>query len=81
MTTFSTATFTPSTHTVLGADAVAEHYHRPASRELLERVSDPGYRTWLSHVLPASACSQPVRLQVQAEWRDPAGRITEVDRI
>src|SRR5688500_4890035 len=81
MTTSSTATFTPSTTPVLGADAVAEHHHRPASHELLTRVADPSYRTRLAHVMPASACAQPVRLRVHAEWRDEAGRITEVDRI
>lgn len=79
--TISTATFTSSTP-VLGADAVAEHHHhRSASRELLERVTDPGYRWWLGHVMPAAACSQPIRLHVQAEWHDPAGRVVEVDRI
>lgn len=78
--TISTVTFTPST-SVLGADAVAEHHHRPASHELLERVTDPDYRWWLSHVMPAAACSQPIRLRVEAQWHDTAGRIVEVDHI
>src|SRR5688572_640714 len=78
--TFSTVTFTPRAP-VLGADAVAEHHHRPASRELLERVTDPDYRWWLSHVMPAAACAQPIRLKVDAHWQDAAGRVTEVDHI
>jgi replication initiator protein RepSA len=83
--TFSTTTRTPSTrdHTpVLGAHAVAEPHHtHPAPQDLLDRVADPDYRSWLSHVMPAASCSQPIRLRVQAEWRDELGRVTEVDRI
>ncbi|RZQ63414.1 replication initiator [Amycolatopsis suaedae] len=80
--TASTTTLTPSTTPVLGVGAVAEYSPFPAATPAhLNRASDPGYGWWLSHVMPAAACSQPVRLRVAAQWLDNDGRVTEVDRI
>jgi len=31
--------------------------------------------------MPAAACSQPIRLRVEAQWRDELGRVMEVDKI
>lgn len=68
----STVTFTPSTPTrVLGAEAVAD---------LLHRVRRPDYHSWLAHVTPASACSHPIRLRLEAEWHGPNGR-SEIERV
>jgi hypothetical protein len=42
---------------------------------LLARAGDPGYSAWLAHVMPAAACSRPIRLRVEAEWHHPSGRV------
>jgi hypothetical protein len=42
---------------------------------MLARVGAPGYRDWLGHVMPAAACSHPVRLSVNSEWIDAKGNV------
>ncbi|RSM65009.1 hypothetical protein DMH04_50090 [Kibdelosporangium aridum] len=75
--TMSTATLTPSTP-VLGVGAVAEH---TATQEHLDRASATNYHRWLAHVMPAAACSNPIRLRVEAHWSDDAGRSVEIDHV
>ncbi len=53
----------PTAQTVVGLGAVAE-------AQIVARASQPGYRWWLAHVLPAAACSRPVRLRLEATWDD-----------
>lgn len=80
--TVSTVTLTPTTlgtRSVVGAGAVAEP--TPASPEMLNRVQAPGYKHWLKHVLPAAACSNPVRLRVDADWCDTNGKIEFSERV
>ncbi|UIJ61873.1 hypothetical protein LWP59_09730 [Amycolatopsis acidiphila] len=57
----------PTTKAVVGLGAVAEAQLR---REVLARASRPGYWWWLAHVMPAAACSRPVRLRLEATWDD-----------
>jgi hypothetical protein len=52
---------------------MAEHRHLATSSELLYRASDPEYFRWLAHVMPAAACSRPIRLRVDAQWHDTTG--------
>ena len=68
--TVPTATFTPSAPVALGADAVAEHTPSDYALQLsvLARAARPDYRGWLAHVMPAAACSRPIRLRVEADW-------------
>ncbi|GAA1221113.1 replication initiator [Prauserella alba] len=83
MSTFSTATLTPSTTSVLGAGAVAEHYPSVARRlhdDVLTRAGDPGYQWWLTHVMSAAGCSNPVRLRLNATWHDGHGG-AETERV
>ncbi|AIJ24800.1 replication initiator [Amycolatopsis methanolica] len=59
--TVSTMPLSPTTKTVVGLGAVAES-------DILRRAGSPDYRWWLAHVMPAAACSRPVRLRVEADW-------------
>lgn len=83
----STATFTPSARVALGADAVAETPSTPTAidpqlrREAVARASQPGYQWWLSHVMSAAACSNPVRLKLTAHWHDPHGGPGEIEQV
>jgi hypothetical protein len=62
---------TPSpTISHVGLGAVAELANAQLHRELVARASQPGYRWWLAHVMPAAACSRPVRLRLEAAWND-----------
>ncbi|WP_246244484.1 hypothetical protein [Amycolatopsis pithecellobii] len=51
----------PTTQAVVGLGALAE-------AQIVARVAQPGYRWWLAHVMPAAACSRPVRLRLEATW-------------
>ncbi len=75
-------TFTPSATPALGVGAVAEHNSNrtPVDAAYLERAQ-ADYHWWLGHVMPAAACSAPIRLRVESRWLDQAGRVVEVDRI
>lgn len=78
----STVTPTPTMGSwpVVGAGAVAEP-PAPVSPELLARAGSPDYRAWLSHVLPAAACSHPIRLGVETEWSDGHGNPEPRERV
>lgn len=81
----STATLTPRTSPALGVGAVAEHHPVAAGldqvrREAVERASRPDYRQWLAHVMPAAACSNPVRLRLTATWHGDDGA-SETERV
>lgn len=75
MTVDSTLTLTPGQSTTdrPGAGAMAEPHRLTALPELLYRAADPDYHRWLTHVMPAAACSRPVRLRVEAQWHDHTG--------
>ncbi|MBK1785977.1 hypothetical protein JHE00_16725 [Prauserella sp. ASG 168] len=60
----------------MGADAVAEQVRRDA----VSRASQPGYQWWLTHVMSAAACSNPVRLRLTATWHSE-NRPAEIDRV
>ena len=88
--TVSTPTLTPSMPPrVLGLGAAAEppQSARPRAARaavdasLVERARKPGYSAWLAHVSPAAACSNPVRLRLDAEWHSTDGRSSELHRV
>lgn len=58
-------TLTPSATPALGVGAVAEH-------DLLHRITRRDFGSWMAHVAPASACSYPIRLRLDADWHSSA---------
>jgi hypothetical protein len=45
--------------------------------DVVARASRSDYRGWLAHVMPAAACSRPVRLKLEATWHDERGGESE----
>jgi hypothetical protein len=77
--TASTLTLTPGPSDLdrPGVGATAEppapHFGLGLQVGLVARAGDPGYAAWLAHVMPAAACSHPIRLRVEAEWHTDTG--------
>ncbi|NKQ55426.1 hypothetical protein HFP15_21310 [Amycolatopsis sp. K13G38] len=66
----STMTLSPTIQHVVGLGAVAERTSPDSQLRLsaVARAARPDYQWWLSHVMPAAACSRPIRLRVEADW-------------
>jgi hypothetical protein len=66
-------TLSPTMKLVVGLGAVAEPVHTQLHHQVVARASRSDYRWWLTHVMPAAACSRPVRLKLEATWHDQHG--------
>ncbi|EHR50572.1 hypothetical protein SacmaDRAFT_2321 [Saccharomonospora marina XMU15] len=68
-------TRTPSATPALGVSALAEQpsTREQVQRQVLDRAAQPGYQWWLTHVMSAAACANPVRLRLNATWHDGHG--------
>ncbi|TCP47290.1 hypothetical protein EV191_11286 [Tamaricihabitans halophyticus] len=64
----------------LGAVAEPRHPYQDITTQLVQRATRSDYHTWLNHIMPAAACSHPVRLRLEAEWHPRNGSRSDIER-